>query len=78
MEKTNEVEVEFQIKSFKNVRDDLLLITCRKLDLPSSMAANSNYFPKTKLGERRRTKGQLVLKGCLRKLNFSTFYWGKK
>ena len=47
MEKTNEVEVEFQIKSFKNVCDDLL---------QSSMAANSSYMPKTKLGERRRAK----------------------
>ena len=65
MGKTNEVEVEVSDKSFKNVCDDLLLITCRKLDLQSSKAANSSYMPKTKLRERRSTKGRLVLKGCL-------------
>ena len=70
MEKTNEVEVEFQVKSFRNVCAELLLITCRKLNLQSSMADNSSYMSKTKL--------KLVLKGCLRKLNFSVFYWGKK
>ena len=70
MEKTNEVEIEFHGKSLKDVCAELLLITCRKLDLQSSMTANSSYMSKTTL--------KLVLKGCPRKLNFSTFYWGKK
>ena len=49
----NEVEVEFQIiKSWKNVCDDLLLITCRKLDLQSSMAAKDKI--------RRKKENQVI------------------
>ena len=54
----NEVEVEFQVKSFKNLCDDLLLITCGKLDLQSSMQLTAAKYAKEKI--RRKKENQVI------------------